>query len=158
MSVKLDKFTLGVVAAVIVLLVAALFTANRSGGNGAAVTDYVPLDSPQAPVQNAFLAFQNQDIFKAREQYSQRILDEVNSDKGYGPLKDGVYYGPDTSRRLRIVDVQIDPEDADRAVVTIEQDTYSPGGLFGGGSWSSRRAITVVREADGWKIDSLEYF
>ncbi len=158
MGIKLDKFTLGVVAVVILLLAAALFTANRSGGSGAAVVDYVPLDTPEAPVQNAFLAFQNQDIFTAREQYSQRVLNEVNSDAGYGPLKDGVYYGPDTSRRLRIIDVQIDPQDPDRAVVTIEQDTYSPGGLFGGGSWSSRRTVTVVHEADGWKIDSLEYF
>ena len=64
-----------------------------------------------------------------------------------------------TARRLRIVEVETDPADENRALVTFVQDTYSQGGLFGGGNtWSRRGVVEVVREEGEWKINAQEFF
>jgi hypothetical protein len=86
------------------------------------------------------------------------VLDRVEKDAGYGPLRGQGYFG-DSSRRLRIVETRVDPDDPDRAYVTAAVDTYSTGGLFNSGStYSSERAIEVVREDGAWKINVEEYF
>ena len=63
------------------------------------------------------------------------------------------------ARRLRIVAVQPDPDDPDRALVTFVIDTYSRGGPFGAGStWSREVTVEVVREEGAWKINAQEFF
>ena len=65
----------------------------------------------------------------------------------------------DTARRLRVTDVKVDPQDADRAYVTAAIDTYSTGGIFNSGStWTSERTVEVIREDGAWKINAQEYF
>ncbi len=79
-------------------------------------------------------------------------------DPGYGPLRGQAYYG-DASRRLRVTETRIDPDDPNRAYVTAAVDNYSTGGLFNSGStYTSERVIEVVRDDGTWKINVEEYF
>lgn len=160
MKLRLDRFTIVVLLVVGALLVAAIFTVSRTN-NGSSQAAYVNEDAPETPVINAFLALQNGDIPKAREQYSAEVLERVDTTESgsYGPLR-GQYYGnSDANRRVRVLKVQVDEDDPNRAYVTVAIDTYSSGGLFNSGStWSSERVIEVVREDGVWKLNSEEYF
>jgi hypothetical protein len=155
---KLDKFTWTVIGVVVLLLVAAVITVNMTSGVGSAPQDYQPNDTPEAPVYNAFLAFQRGDLTRAREQYSQKVLDEFGKETGYDPLS-GRTTSTSTSQRLRILKTELIPDDPDRALVTFVQDTYNQGGPFGAGNtWSRQGTVEVIREADGWKINTQELF
>lgn len=155
---KLDKFTWAVIAVVLLLVVAAVVTVNRTGGAGTETGEYLAPDSPEAPVYNAFLALQRGDLTRAREQYSQQVLDEVGKDGNYDPFSDRTRSST-TSQRLRILKTDLIPDDPDRALVTFVQDTYNQGGPFNSGStWSREGTVEVVREQGGWKINAQELF
>ncbi len=154
---KIDKFTWSVIGVVVLLLVGAVVTVNVTGGAGVQVQEYLPLDTPEAPVYNAFLALQRGDLTKAREQYSQQVVGELEKD-GYDQLA-GRTTSTTSSQRLRILKTEPIPDDPDRALVTFVQDTYNQGGLFGSGStWSREGTVEVVRADDGWKINTQELF
>lgn len=155
---KIDKFTWAVIGVVVLLLVAAVITVNVTGGVGVQAQEYLPVDKPEAPVYNAFLAFQRGDLTKAREQYSQAVLDEYSKNAGYDELA-GRSTSTNTSQRLRILKTEAIPDDPDRMLVTFVQDTYNQGGIFGSGdTWSREGTVEVVREEDGWKINTQELF
>jgi hypothetical protein len=60
---------------------------------------------------------------------------------------------------MRILKNEPATDDPDRALVTYLLDNYSQGGLFGSGSTYSREGtVEVVREEDGWKINTQEFF
>jgi hypothetical protein len=154
---KLDKFTWTVIGVVVLLLVAAVVTVNVTGGAGVEAQEYLPQDTPEAPVYNVFLALQRGDYTQARAQYSQAVLDQFTKDN-YDPFA-GRSTSQTSSQRLRILKSEPIPEDADRAIVTFVQDTYNQGGPFGAGStWSREGTVEVVREEDGWKINTQEFF
>jgi hypothetical protein len=155
---KLDKFTWGVIGAVVLLLVAAVITVNVTGGGGVEAQAYLPPDTPEAPVYNAFLALQRGDLTTAREQYSEAILEEFGRDGTYDPLNSRAT-SVGSSQRLRILKTETFTDDPDRALVSFAQDTYNQGGLFASGStWSREGTVEVVREANGWKINAQELF
>jgi hypothetical protein len=155
-KLRLDKFTLVVLAVVGLLLVAAVVTVSR--GSSPTEQAYRTDDAPETPVVNAFLALQKGDLAKARQQYTQAVLGRTEKDPGYGPLRGQAYYG-EPSRRLRVTETRIDPDDPNRAYVTATVDNYSTGGLFSSGStYSSERVVEVVREDGAWKINVEEYF
>ncbi|MBK8050313.1 MAG: hypothetical protein IPK16_26340 [Anaerolineales bacterium] len=156
MKLKLDKFTWIVLALVAILLVAAVVTVSRSGAQQP--LEYRTDDSPEAPVVNAFIAFQKGDMAVARRQYSAQVLKEVDSVTGYGPLRGEPYYG-DASRRLRLIETNVDDQNPDRAYVSFAIDNYSTGGLFNQGqTWSTDRVVEVIREDGAWKINAQEFF
>ncbi len=158
MKLRIDRFTIIILAVVAVLIGAAVFTINRNGGMEAQES-YRTEDAPETPVFNAFLALKNGDLATARAQYSQKVLEEASSDKGYGPFRGETYGYGDTARRLRVTDVKVDPQDPDRAYVSAAIDTYSTGGIFNSGStWTSERTVEVIREDGAWKINAQEYF
>ena len=157
MKLRLDKFTLAVLAVVGLLLVAAVITVNR--GSTPAAQEYRTDDAPETPVVNAFLALQQGDIATARKQYSQEVIARADEDKSYGPLSGQTYYGGDSARRLRLIETRSDPEDSNRAFVSIAIDNYNTGGVFNSGStWTYERVIEVVREDGAWKINVDEFF
>jgi hypothetical protein len=86
MGLKLDKFTWIVIAVVLLILVAAVVTVNISGGRGWGAPSYLEENIPEAPVHNAFVALQLGEIARAREQYSQRIVDDAENERRAGPL------------------------------------------------------------------------
>jgi hypothetical protein len=160
MKLHFDKFTIAVLVVVGVLLAAAIFTVSRTN-NSSEPAAYLTEDAPATPVVNAFLAFQDGDIPKARAQYSEEVLARVDSTEAgsYGPLRGENYGYTDANRRLRVLKEQIDDTDPDRAYVTVAIDTYNTGGLFSSGdTWSSERVVEVVREDGAWKINGEEYF
>ena len=155
---KLDKFTWAVIGVVVLLLVVAVVTVNMTGGAGVQSQEYLPLDTPEAPVYNAFLAFQRGDLTKAREQYSEQALEEAGADSSYDPFANRTT-STTSSQRLRILSTEAVPDDPDRALVTFVQDNYTQGGLFGSGStWSRDGTVEVVREDGEWKINTQELF
>lgn len=155
---KLDRFTLVVIGVVVALIVAAIITVNRTGGNQSQAA-YLTEDSPAAAVYNAFLALQKGDRETMRQQYSKAVLAEVDKNDQYGPLGKQSTQGSYPARRLRILTEEINSSDPTKATVTFEVDNYSTGGLFdAGNTWSSQRSVPVVREDNRWKIDANEYF
>ena len=160
MGVKLDRFTWAMIGLVALLLVAAVVTVNLGQGASTEELAYVTEDAPSTPVTNAFIALQKGDPFKAREQYSTRVLDEMKDTGMEDPFNRTYYSDSDTAQRLRVVSVQFNEDDPDQAAVTFVVDTYQRrGGPFGGGAtWSNRRSVQVVREDGQWKIDTAEMF
>jgi len=159
MRLKIDKFTWIVILIVAALLVAAVITVNRTGGQDADNLTYRTDDTPLTPIHNAFVAFEQGDLSTARQQYSARLLASMEEDKEYNPFTSGGYVNAQNSRRLRILASQIDDTNPNRASVTIAMDNYSGGGFFGGSNtWSSQRVIALVREDNAWKIDTAEFF
>lgn len=154
---KLDKFTWAVIGVVAVLLVAAVVTVNATGGSGVETLEYRTADEPETPVYNAFLALERGDLSMARAQYSKRVLEGIEEMRGYDPFSGRV--GNPVNRRLRVTRVAIDPNDPNRAAVTVIQDNYSRGGPFGtGNTWSREFILEVVREDGAWKLNTEEYF
>lgn len=154
---KLDKFTWSVIGVVLLLVVAAVVTVNVTGGAGLQAQEYMALDTPEAPIFNAFLALQRGDLTKARGQYSQQVLDSFTKD-GYDQLS-GRSTSSNNNQRLRITKSEVVADDPDRALVSFVIDNYNQDGLFGSGStWSREGVIEVVQEDDGWKINSQEFF
>ena len=160
MKLHFDKFTIAVLVIVGVLLAAAIFTISRTT-NSSEPAAYLTEDAPATPVVNAFLAYQDGDIPKARAQYSKEVLTRVDSTEAgsYGPLRGENYGYTYANRRLRVLKDQVDDTNPDRAYVTVAIDTYNTGGLFNrGDTWSSERVVEVVREDGAWKINGEEYF
>jgi hypothetical protein len=152
---KLDKFTWIVIAVVAALLIAAVVSVSRTGAptqDAAFLTE----DGPATPVYNIFLALQQGNPAKARQYYSESALADIDKQGGYGPLES---YRPNGAQRLRIISVSTDEAEPDRAYVTFVIDNYNNTGPFGAGStYSYERTVEVIREGDGWKVDSTEYF
>lgn len=156
MGVKLDRFTWIAIAIVLLLVIAAALTVTLTRGRGWDENAHLEEDTPAAPVVNAFVALENGDLFSARAEYSEDVLDEI-ARQNYDPFSGRS--ADRGTRRLRILTQEIDPEDADRALVTFVQDGYSRGGLFGSGNtWSRRAVVEVVREDGQWKINAQEFF
>jgi len=158
--VKIDKFTAAIIGIVLLLLVAAVVTVNLTDDDGVTTENYLTENEPGTPVHNAFVALQTGDLFTAREQYSARILDEDGPDYAYGPLSGTRgYESSDTSRRLRILSVEVDDQNPDQALVTFVLDTYRSSGPFGTGStWSDQRTVEVILEDGTWKLNAPEFF
>lgn len=158
MNLRFDKFTWGVLLVVALLLIAAVVTVSRTNQQAAVPEEYRTADEPASPVWNAFLAMRRGDVVKAREQYSKRVLAEQKKNN-YDPFTNSSYGDDQNAVRLRILETQFDPQDADLAFVTISIDRYYSGGPFEGGNTSStRRTLEVIREDDRWKVDTDEYF
>lgn len=157
MRLKLDTFTWVVIAIVAFLVVAAVVTVNLVDNRGISDAQYRTEDEPATPVYNAIVAVQRGDVATARGQFTQATLDEYKK-RGYDPITNNIssYVNDRNNRRVRIVKVQQDGPDL--AYVTIVEDTYSGGGLFGDTTYSNQRVIRVARVDNQWKIDDPNMF
>jgi hypothetical protein len=155
MSLKMDRFTWAVVVLVVILLVSAVATLSFTAGRGSqSADDYLPTDSPEAVVHNAYVAMLSGDANRARQYYSTAVLE---SEESMFKNRFDTFYVGDRNQRLRILMVERQSEES--ALVTIALDTYSTGGLFDGGStWTQRQTLPLVREDSSWKIDSMVFF
>lgn len=174
MRSKLDAFTWIVIGVVAILIVGALVTVSVSARAADGVA-YLSGASPSDPVYNAVLAAQRGEIAKAREQFSQGVLDSY-AKQGYDPITNAAasFANDQSARRVRIINVEtveagapapegvvtdsgslpdlvIDPS-APQAYVTIAEDYFYSGGLLSRNTWSNRRIIRVVSEDGVWKV------
>lgn len=162
MRLKFGLFTWVVIGVVLALIVAAVLTANLSRPQVVTPDSIVAADSPAAPVVAAVLAVQNGDAAAARAQFSQRALDEVNK-QGWDPIANATSNGYNNaeSQRVRILKVsqaQVDANGMEYAYVTLAQDNFSNGGLFGRSTYTYERTIRVVKVEGTWKVDDVSLF
>lgn len=151
MAARFDRFTWAVIGVVVLLIAAAVLTVTL-GGQDWSSDAYLDEDTPAAVVHDAYLALMRNDMARARGYFSNRVLAETEKEI---PFVERFAYLRDQNTRLRILEVTMEGED--KALVTVAIDRYTPGGLFDANTiWTDRRTIPLVREADGWKIDTVD--
>lgn len=157
MRLSLDRFTWTVIGVVILLVLLAVVTVNISGREPSVEAAYLTEDAPSTPVFNAIIAVQQGDAAKARAQFSDEALKEIDK-QGYDPIANSATYfsGESGARRFRIV--KVNQEQDDEAYVTLAEDNYSSGGLFDRSTYTNERIIRVVREDGVWKVASTNLF
>lgn len=159
MRLHFDRFTWIVVAIVLLLVVGAVLTVNLTNRSAEQPAAYMEENIPEAPVFNAMLAIQNGDVARARAELTQKVLDEYKKDP-FDRIASSVstYGGNAPSRRVRVLEVNVDESDPESGYVTIAEDYLSGGDLFGPSTWSNQRAIRVAVEEGEWKVDDLSLF
>ena len=151
MGMKIDRFTLGIIIGVLLLVVGAVITIAFSGGRSWQSAEYLNEDTPEAVVHDAFLATVRNEPDVAMSHYSRDVVEDEDNVRFRERFN--YYDSGRTARRLRILDVDIS-EEGDKAYVTVAIDNFRQGGLFDSGTSTYRRTVPLVREDDAWKIDT----
>ncbi len=155
MGMKIDRFTLGIIIGVLLLVIGAVITVTVTGGRGWQSAEYLNEDTPEAVVHDAFLATVRNEPDVAMSHYSRDVLED--DDNLHFRERFNYYDSGRSARRLRILDVDIS-EEGDKAYVTVAIDNFHQGGLFDSGTSTYRRTIPLVREDGAWKIDTDDLF
>ena len=155
MGIKIDRFTLAIIAGVLLLVIGAVITVLATGGPGWQSAEYLNEDTPEAVVHDAFLATVRNESDVAMSHYSRDVREDEDNLGFRSRLNH--YDSGRSARRLRILDVDIN-EEGDKAYVSVAIDNFHQGGLFDSGTSTNRRTIPLVREEDAWKIDSDDVF
>lgn len=157
MRLRFDTFTWIIVALVLLLVVAAVVTVNLTSGQADAPLAYRTDDSPSTPVYNAIVAVQAGDVVRARSEFTEEALDRYEKG-GYDPIANAAsnFANNYAGQRTRIVEVS--GETGDEASVTIAEDSFGGGDLFGRSTYTNQRVIRVVREDGRWKIANNNLF
>ena len=157
MGMKIDRFTLGIILGVLLLVVGAVITIAFTGGRGWQSADYLNENTPEAVVHDAFLATVRNEPDIAMSHYSRDVLEDEDNIRFRERFD---YYDSGRSaRRLRILDVDISDEgEGDKAYVTVAIDNFYQGGRFDSGTSTYRRTVPLVREDGAWKIDTSDLF
>jgi hypothetical protein len=145
---KNDKFLIGIIVGIVLLVVVAIVLVLTRGQD----EDYVPDDSPAGVVHNYFLALQRKDYERA-----------------YGYLADDLKSKPDLDKFIRDMDTQRYGSEASLQIeetrlgdvhsqVDVSITTYSGGGIFDSGSYTSPDTAHLRVNATGaWKLISFPY-
>ncbi|HEX9923847.1 MAG TPA: hypothetical protein VGD99_14410 [Anaerolineae bacterium] len=145
---KNDKFLLGIVAGIVLLVMVAVTVVLTRGGQ----EDYIAADTPAGVVHNYYLAIQRRDYERA-----------------YGYLSDDLEAKPELDDFMRTVDapgnqaessIQIGETtlDDDRAQVDVAITTYYGGGLFNSGNNTTRQTAYLRATAGGdWRLIEFPY-
>ena len=142
---KTDKFLIGIVAGIIVLVVVAVVVVLARGQN----EEYMADDTPEGVAHNYFLAIQRKDF-----------------DKAYGYLSDEIEEKPNLDEFIASVDSQNETAlklgrttiDNDRARVELSITNYYGGGPFDSGRYTNRETAYLRQDANGnWKIFEFPY-
>ncbi len=145
---KSDKFLMGIVAGIVLLIVVAIIVVLTRGQ----WEDYVADDSPAGVVHNYFLAIQRQDYDKAYDYLSDEIKSKPDRDDFIFVVDD---FGNRSEASLQIGESTIN---GDRAHVQVSITTYSGGGPFDSGSYASRDTAHLRATANGdWKLIQFPY-
>ena len=143
-----DKFLVGIVAGIVLLVGAVLVVAFLRPNQPA----YQPDDMPEGVAHNYLLALQLDEYERAYEYLLptlpgypdsldafERDIDDRRWNFGYG--------GHDVSLAIESVDVR-----GDRATIVVRSTQFSRGGLFDSGQSSYTFEMTLRREAGAWKV------
>ena len=134
---KNDKFLIGIVVGIIVLVIAAVSVVLLRGKS----EEYVADNDPAGVVHNYFLAIQRQDY-----------------DKAYNYLSDEIKSKPDLDDFILILKIGESSIDAKRAQVQVTITTYRGGGFLDSGSYANRDTVHLRSTPNGeWKIFQFPY-
>lgn len=145
---KNDKFLIGIIAGIVLLVVVAIILVLSRGQNEAYVAD----DSPAGVVRNYFLAIQKKDYERAYGYLADDLKSKPDLDKF---IRDMSNQGLNSEASLQIGETRPDDE---RSQVDVSITTYSGGGIFDSGSYTSQETVHLRRNAQGgWKLISFPY-
>lgn len=143
---KSDKFLIGIVAGVVLLvLVAVAIILTRTG-----VEEYVADDTPAGVVHNYFLALERKDFERAYSYLSDELeakpnLDEFIRQMNYDRSEAALRIGQSTITN-------------NRARVDVAITTYSGGGPFSSSSYTNRETANLKLSPEGeWKLMGYPY-
>ena len=142
---KQDRFLIGILAFIALLVIAALtvFFVRKD-----ATAAYLPDDTPEGVVYNFALAIQRQEIDRA---YG--YLADVDGKPTPEAFQQAILYGyMDTSASVQVGNFQIMGEEAWVTVII----HYTSTGIFDTG-WDSTENATLVLQDGEWKITYMPY-
>lgn len=147
----MDRFTVGVMVAVALLIAAAVLVVNM-GGAPDQVLAYREEDTPEAAVHNLVVAVLKEDATRIPELVTRETLDwwDERDIRPIPPLPELPIWDRENTRVRILKSEMVDP---DHARVTLAVDHYSRGGLFDGDVWTDTVTLDVVREDGRWKVD-----
>lgn len=146
-TMKTDKFLLGIIIGIIILVIAAVavvMTRTRS-------EQYVADDNPAGVVHNYYLAIQREEYQKAYTYLSDDIPGKPSLDEFITTI--------DSNRTYDNSTLSIDSTTTanNRARVKVTITTFSGGGLFDRGSYSRPEVVQLQLENNQWKILQFPY-
>jgi hypothetical protein len=145
---KNDKFLIGIVIGIVLLAIAAIVLVLARGQQ----EEYVADDTPAGVAHNYFLAIQRQEYEKAYGYLSDDLKSKPDLDE-FTRTVDNSYYRSESSLQLGETSI-----DGSRARVEVSITTYSGGGPFSGGSYTSPDTAYLHRAANGdWKLTGYPY-
>lgn len=142
---KQDRFLIGILAAIGVLVIASVVVFLVRGNDQA----YLPEDTPEGVVHNFVLAIQQRDV--------ERVYSYL-ADKDYKPTYEDVRQAlrieriGDANNGVQIVGSEIS---GDKAVVEINI-IFAGGGPFQE-TYSNSGTALLVKQEGAWKIESMSY-
>ncbi len=146
---KNDKFLIGIVVGIVLLVIVALVTVLARGPG----EDYIADDTPAGVVHNYFLAVQRKDYEKAYSYLSDDLESKPDLDE-FIRLIGNVGNRSEASLQIR----ETRPGDI-HAQVDVAITTYSPGNLFDKGSYTNDNTVYLRATGDGsvWKLIEFPY-
>ena len=145
---KGDKFLIGIIVGIGLLVVVALIVVLTRGQQEAYIAD----DSPSGVVHNYFLAVQRQDYEKAYGYLWDDLKSKPDLDEFITTVDS---YGSRSETSLQVGESTITDS---RARVEVAIATYRGGGLFDSGSYTNREVAHLRTNANGdWKLIEFPY-
>jgi hypothetical protein len=145
---KNDKFLMGIIVGIVLLVAVAIILVLTRGQN----EDYVADDSPAGVVRNYFLAIQRKDYERAYSYLADDLKSKPDLDKF---IRDMSSQGFGSEASLQVGETRPDDE---RSQVDVSITTYSGGGIFDSGSYSTQETAHLRANVQGeWKLISFPY-
>jgi hypothetical protein len=149
-----DKFLIGIVAGVVILVVIVLAVALLRPNQPA----YEPDDTAEGVAHNYLLALQLEDYARAYGYLSRtlpgRPADAEAFERNVQSNRWSFDYSYDVSLAIEAVEVV-----GNRGEIVVRRTVFYRGGLFDSGQSSSTFEMTLRREGDAWKVaDSDRYW
>jgi hypothetical protein len=148
-----DKFLIGIVTGVVILVGAALAIALLRPNQ----PSYQPDDTPEGVAHNYLLALQLEEYERAYSYLSPTLPGYSNDVEAFERDVDSNRWSfgsyDNVSPAVESVDVS-----GDRAKVVVRKATFYRGGLFDSGQYTSTFDMTLHREKGVWKITDADSY
>ena len=142
-----DKFLIGIVGGVILLIVVAFAVAFLRPKS-----TYLPDDTPEGVAHNYLFALQQKDYARAYGYLSLTISGYPKSAEVFADdVNDYSWYFGEASNTLQVESSSIT---GDRAVVSVRETVFHEGGLFNSNQYANTFEMTLQRDpkSGAWKI------
>jgi len=145
-----DKFLIGIVAGIVLLVAAVLALALLRPPQQ---PGYQPDDTPEGVAHNYLLALQLDEYDRAYGYLSPTLPGYPGNAEAFGRDVQGnrwnFYRDPDRDVSLAVESAGVT---GDRANVVVRQTVFRRGGLFDSGQYSNTFTMTLHREKGAWKV------